>query len=108
MFCKYCGTEISNDAKFCPSCGKPVEENNSTTQTNLVQQELVDTGSFGWGVLGFFIPLVGLILYLVWKPTRPKDAAMAGKGALISVIASVVLLVLSIIIQGVAMSQYYY
>ena len=26
-----------------------------------------DKGSFGWAVLGFFIPLVGLILYFVWK-----------------------------------------
>lgn len=25
MFCKYCGAHLENDAKFCPSCGKPVE-----------------------------------------------------------------------------------
>jgi hypothetical protein len=22
MFCKYCGNEVKDDAKFCPSCGK--------------------------------------------------------------------------------------
>lgn len=54
-----------------------------------VQQEQ-DTGSMGWGVLGFFLPLVGLILFLVWQDTRPKDAKMAGKGALIGVIVSIV------------------
>lgn len=39
-----------------------------------------DSSSFGWGLLGFFIPLVGLILYLVWKdeyPCAPKARAKA-------------------------------
>lgn len=44
-----------------------------------------DSGSFGWAVLGFFIPLVGLILWLVWKDTKPKSAKMAGIGALVGV-----------------------
>ena len=25
MFCRYCGAEISENAKFCVSCGRPVE-----------------------------------------------------------------------------------
>lgn len=45
-----------------------------------------DTGSFGWAVLGFFVPIAGLVLYLVWKDERPKDAKRAGVGALVSVI----------------------
>ena len=28
-----------------------------------------DNGGFGWGLLGCCIPLVGLILFLVWKDT---------------------------------------
>lgn len=35
-----------------------------------------DTGSFGWAVLGFFIPLVGLILWMIWKNDRPGDAGV--------------------------------
>lgn len=58
----------------------------------------VDTGSFGWGVLGFFFPIVGLILYLVWKYERPMDARIAGKGALISVIVNAVIVIFSIIL----------
>jgi len=23
MFCKYCGSQLTPDAKFCPNCGKP-------------------------------------------------------------------------------------
>ena len=36
--------------------------------------------------LGFFIPIVGLILYLVWKDQTPLKAKSAGKGALIGAI----------------------
>lgn len=54
-------------------------------------QAPVNEGSgFGWGVLGFCIPLVGLILFLVWKDTKPNSSKAAGIGALISVIISVV------------------
>ncbi len=67
-----------------------------------------DSGSFGWAVLGFFIPVVGLILWLVWKDQRPLDAAKAGKGALVSVIVWAVFMVLYfifvIVIVAIAVS----
>ncbi len=50
-----------------------------------------DKGSFGWAVLGFFIPLVGLILFLAWKKDKPNSAKKAGIGALVSVIVSIVM-----------------
>jgi hypothetical protein len=33
-----------------------------------------DTGGFGWGLLGFVFPIVGLVLYLVWKDNKPISA----------------------------------
>ena len=39
-------------------------------------------------LLGFFIPIVGLILYLVWKETSPSKAKAAGYGALIGFVIS--------------------
>lgn len=59
-----------------------------------------DAGSFGWAVLGFFIPLVGLILWMIWKNDRPGDAGMAGKGALVSMIINVVLFILWSVFAG--------
>ena len=53
-------------------------------------QEPYDAPSGGYAVLGFFIPVVGLILYLVWKDQTPLRARSAGKGALIGVIVGVV------------------
>jgi uncharacterized BrkB/YihY/UPF0761 family membrane protein len=43
-------------------------------------------GSLGWGILGFFIPLVGIILFFVWSSDRPQDAKASGVGALISIV----------------------
>ena len=53
-------------------------------------------------MLGFFIPLAGLILYLVWRTEYPLRAKSVGKGALVSVILYAVLVVLYIIL-GIAL-----
>lgn len=45
----------------------------------------VDTGSIGWAILGFIIPLVGLILFIVWRNTKPQSAKMSLIGAVVSV-----------------------
>ncbi len=50
-----------------------------------------DDGSFIWAVVGFVFTLVGLILYFVWKDTKPKNAKMAGMGALVGVIGGFIL-----------------
>ena len=78
-FCKNCGAGIDDKAVICPKCG--------VSQNGVIPGD--DTGSIGWGILGFFLPVVGLILYLIWKDSKPKSALMAGKGALASVIVGV-------------------
>lgn len=55
-----------------------------------MEEKNVDQGGFLWGALGCCIPVVGLILFLVWKDQKPKTAKAAGIGALISVGISVV------------------
>ena len=57
-----------------------------------------DAPSFGFAVLGFFFPVVGLILYLVWFDRLPYRARSAGKGALVGVISSVVLTIIPFVI----------
>lgn len=91
-FCKNCGNQIDDQAVVCPTCGVA----QSTTPA------VVDNGGFGWGLLGCCVPLVGLILYLVWKDTKPNTAKAAGKGALVSVIISVVYYIIMMIIGVVA------
>lgn len=45
-----------------------------------------DSGSAGWGLLGFCMPVVGIILYLVWQNDKPLNAKAALNGALISIV----------------------
>jgi len=62
-----------------------------------------DAPSMGFAVLSFFFPLVGLILYLVWKDQFPMKARSCGGGALIAVIVSVALGVLSVLLVFMVM-----
>ena len=78
-FCKNCGAQIDDNAVVCTSCG--------TAQNTA--PAVVDKGGFGWGLLGWCVPIVGLILFLVWKDTKPKTSKAAGIGALVSTIAIV-------------------
>lgn len=80
IYCKNCGAEIDDKAVICPKCGVPVE--NTVVPS---APAVVDNGGFGWGLLGCCIPVVGLILFLVWKDTKPKTSKAAGIGALVSV-----------------------
>lgn len=59
-----------------------------------------DSGSFGWAVLGFFVPLVGLILWLVWRPTRPNDARQSRNGFIAGVIVQVIFGIIYSVVIG--------
>ncbi len=108
MYCKNCGKEIE-DVLFCPNCGAPQKEENTSTQSiNNNQVNSNDTGNNGWLVLGFFIPIIGLILYLIWSEEQPKNAKKAGKGALIGAIVSVVLSIVSSIIWVIFLRNFIY
>jgi len=92
-FCKNCGAEVGNNQDVCLKCGVNLDQTPEPT--------VVDNGGFGWGLLGFCIPLVGLILYIVWKQERPLSAKAAGVGALIGVIVNIVVgIIYGIIVAG--------
>ncbi|WP_236034538.1 hypothetical protein [Bifidobacterium saguinibicoloris] len=50
-----------------------------------------DSGSFGWAVLGFFVPLVGFILFFVWRNSRPSNAHRCRNGAIAGMAANIIL-----------------
>lgn len=79
-YCRNCGAEIDDNAVICVHCG---------AAQNIKPAGEEDAYSVLWALLGFFIPIVGLILYLVWRDTKPKSSKAAGLGALISVGVSV-------------------
>lgn len=101
MYCKNCGEQIDDKAVVCPKCGVPVEGVTlSNTQAN---NSVADAPSAGFAVLSFFFPIVGLILWLVWKDATPLKAKSCGKGALIAVIVDAVVAILYVVIVVVAL-----
>ena len=95
---------------LCPVCGNKIEETNpeneessQVTTTNsdysyynqnnmnaTPNNQKADSSSVGFGILSFFFPIVGLILFLVWKGETPRKAKSCGIGALIGVIFNIV------------------
>lgn len=71
------------------------EQQSYQQQQQLYQQQYgitdpADAPSAGFAFLGFLIPVLGFILWLVWKDKSPRKAKSCGKGALISLIIHVV------------------
>lgn len=70
-----------------------------------------DTGSIGWGVLSAVFPIVGLILFIVWNSSRPKNAKVAGIGALVGVVVGIILYIclISFVVSNLnTMGDFYY
>ena len=104
MYCNTCGNEINENAVVCPKCGCVTGKSNS-----VLKQDAPNTG---FAVLGFFFPLIGLILWLIWRTETPLKAHSAGKGALIGVIVSAAITLFYVIIFGALIGSmagvYYY
>lgn len=64
---------------------------NNTVNNANNNRPAVKENAFAWGVLGYFIPIAGLILYFIWKTEYPERSKAAGTGALISIIVNFVL-----------------
>ena len=120
--CPACGTPVKNVSSQSYSYGNRQSQQDQTFGTNESGQRTyeyhenrqpyeysgpqyqgsIDSGSPGWGFLGCCLPLVGLILFLVWKDSKPRSAKAAGIGALIGVGICVLLYVL-LMILGLSM-----
>ena len=95
MYCEKCGSKNEMTSEFCTNCGNKL--NKEFSNTTIINSE-EEKNTFGWGVLGFFVPIAGLILFIIWKKDRPKASKSAGIGALVSVVARVLSSILIILI----------
>lgn len=105
MFCRNCGKQIDDKADVCIYCG--VKTKDEKTEPTTVVVKPIDKGSFGWGVLGFFFPLVGLILYGIWYKDLPKRARSVGIGALIDLCLGIFILIVYFILAIVIVNTTY-
>ena len=105
MKCQSCNGNLKSNSKFCPKCGAPVSElkkepvQEEVKVENPVNNNQVsnDDGSIGWGILGFFIPIVGVILFIIWLHDKPKSGKSAGIGALIGIIMRIIMAIILIV-----------
>lgn len=94
MYCKNCGKTIDDTSSYCNNCGSRIDSVSNQNASD-------DRSSFGFAILGFFIPIVGLILFLIYEGKKPKRAKSAGKGALIGFITKIVLSIILVILYVV-------
>ena len=88
MYCKNCGRPVDEGSLYCNNCGTKLDCNQNISE---------DSSSFAFALLGFLIPLVGLILFLIYEDKKPKRA----KSALIGFITSIVLLIALALIANI-------
>lgn len=89
-YCTHCGKQLMDDAIVCTNCGCAVNGASIVSKTNGV----MDIPNVGLNLLGFFIPLVGLILYCTLQAQTPKKANQIGLFSLIGFIVNFVLILI--------------
>ena len=100
--CINCGVQIPDEASFCPECGTANHKEEPAAQVYNSQNYRTDYDpetdlpSTGLNILSFFLPLVGLILYLVMMEKTPVRAKACGKFALAGFIIRIVFGVISV------------
>lgn len=96
-YCQKCGTPTNMDTIICSNC--------NTIFPKLRSQYESSNNSVLYGLLGFCIPIVGLILYITLKDSQPENAKSSGIGALVSAAISFILFAIGLII--VFMSEFF-
>ena len=94
MYCKNCGRPVDDTSSYCNNCGARIDNKPNADVSE-------DNSNLGFAILGFFIPIVGLILFLIYEEKKPKRAKSAIKGALIGFITKIVLAIILVILYVV-------
>ena len=98
MYCKNCGERLKDGAKFCTSCGW---NNYDNIQFN--NNEKKQDKANGWLILlCVLIPLIGLVLYFVYKDTEPRAAKSYGRSSLISFLIGLVIFIIMVVFAFLA------
>ncbi|MBQ2793524.1 MAG: zinc ribbon domain-containing protein [Clostridia bacterium] len=91
-FCTYCGARLDAGVSFCPNCGAKVERSESFAKSEPIDSAFTSAGggysapsrdhtpSTGAAILSCIFPIIGLIMWLVWKDEKPGKANSALKG----------------------------
>ncbi len=81
MYCTHCGKELAEEAYLCPNCGNLVPDRKRHDAAPKREYPLT------WGVLSFFLPLLGLILIFVFIKKKTKASLMCLRGTIVGILA---------------------
>ncbi len=100
MYCRNCGNQVNDQDAYCSQCG-------AAQQSQPMQQQLAskDSGHWAWGILGFFQPIIGFVLFLVWKDTKPKSSRSAGIGTIVGIVFAIIFIII-ILLASSRIGQY--
>ena len=104
MYCEKCGQQITENTAFCSNCGTSINREYVTYDYDSNKPYADDKPSFLFALIGFFIPIIGLILFLVYEGKRPKRAKSAGKGALTSIILKIVISIVFFVLYALGIA----
>lgn len=116
MYCYQCGKQLEDEVKFCPYCGAQIDAHtqNQSGEYRPIDQNYQspypkqdDESSFGYALLSFFVPIVGLVLYLIWNKEYPLRAKSCIKGFIANIVVYVIVFCCFVSgIIGIASSEY--
>ena len=99
--CPVCGTELKENDFYCPHCYADIIKEKKKLEDK-------NKSYFGFGFLSFFVPMLGLILFALWREEKPRGSKICGLSALVGFIISIVVYVIFYVIYIMIMIEGYY
>lgn len=97
-FCSNCGTQLEDGVSFCSNCGTPTNssERQSFRTNNSFNYDKESEGAPTWlKIVSFLFPIIGFVLYFVYKSENKKKASDCAKFAWIGFAVNFVIICLS-------------
>ncbi len=101
MYCGDCGKKLNSNSKFCPYCGSRVASENVTvvnSNEDSVNVTVVNSNEDSVNVLlviaSFLVPILGVVLFVIYKDKKTKTSKAYGIAALVGFISKMFFYVL--------------
>jgi uncharacterized membrane protein YvbJ len=98
--CQGCGTRTKPEQELCVSCGVRL-----TNRKSSLAKDDNPSGILNLAVCCF--PIIGLILYFVWKDEKPNSARAVCKWAIIGTVLGFVLYIIAMVMGALSELMYY-